>query len=88
MDIHEYVRNGTLTDVRLDKCIEADRTVLEQKDPVRGLTLLGAATVAGDAEEVLLLLKSDAKVDTLSKDGKLPLLLTASKTEKNRARII
>ena len=91
MNIHQHVRNGTLTEARLDEYIEADPTVLEQKDPddpARGLTPLGAATVAGDAEEVLLLLKSGAKADTLSKDGKSPLLLAASETDKNRARII
>jgi len=88
MDIHQDVRNGTLTEARLNKYIEADRTVLEQQDPAEGLTPLGAATVAGNANEVLLLLKSGAKADTLSKDGETPLLLAASKTDKNRARII
>ena len=88
MDIHQRVRNGTLTEAWLNKCIEADRTVLEQKDPVQGLTPLGAATVAGDADEVLLLLKNGAKADALSKDGESPLLLAASKTDRNRARII
>ena len=88
MNIHLHVRNGTLTEAMLDEYIETDPTVLEQKDPDRGLTPLGAAIVAGDAEVVLLLLKSGAKADTLSKDGESPLLLAASKTDKNRARII
>jgi len=88
MDIHQDVRNGALTEARLNKYIEADRTVLEQQDSVEGLTPLGAATVAGYADGVLLLLKSGAKADTLSKDGETPLLLAASKTDKNRARII
>jgi len=88
MNIHQDVRNGTLTEARLNEYIEADRTVLEQQDPDEGLTPLGAATVAGYADEVLLLLKSGAKADTLSKDDESPLLLAASKTDKNRARII
>ena len=87
MTIHQDVQNRTLTEARLDKYIEADRTVLEQTDN-QGRTPLEAATVAGDADEVLLLLKSDAKADTLSKDGESPLLFAASKTDKNRARII
>lgn len=88
MNIHQDVRNGTLTGSRLDKYIEANRTILEQKDPVQGLTPLGAAAIAGNADEVLLLLKRGAKADSLSKNGETPLLLAASKAEKNRARII
>ena len=88
MSIYEDVRYGALTEARLNKYIEADRAVLEQQDPVDGLTPLGAATVAGYADEVLLLLKSGAKADTLSKKGETALLLAASKTDKNRARII
>jgi ankyrin repeat protein len=88
MDIHQDVRNGTLTRANLDRYIEADRTDLEKKDPIEGLTPLGAATVAGYADEVQLLLTSGAKADTLSKDGETPLLLAASKADKNRARII
>jgi len=51
MNIHQDVRNGTLTEARLNEYIEADRTVLEQQDPDEGLTPLGAATVAGYADE-------------------------------------
>ncbi|OCL03442.1 hypothetical protein AOQ84DRAFT_400664 [Glonium stellatum] len=88
MDTHQDVRNGALTEARLKKYIEVDRAVLEQQDPAEGLRPMGAATVAGYADEVLLLLKSSAKADAPSKDGESPLLLTALKANKNRARII
>ncbi|EXJ59521.1 uncharacterized protein A1O5_12146 [Cladophialophora psammophila CBS 110553] len=70
MVIPEVVRNGFLTEARLKKYLEADCTVLEQRDPDEGLTLLGAATVAGHADKVLLLLKRGAEADTLSKMAK------------------
>ncbi|KAH0847464.1 ankyrin repeat protein [Fonsecaea pedrosoi] len=88
MGIHEDARRGTLTEARLEKYLDADWTILDQRDSVEGLTPLGAATVGGHADEVLLLLKSGAKADILSRDGATSLLLAASRTEKNRARII
>lgn len=89
MSIYQDIQNGTLTEAKLNKYIRADRTVLESQSPiVQGLTPLGLATVTGQANMVLLLLKSGAKADTVSQTGETPLLLAASKTEKNRSRII
>ncbi|KAJ5114385.1 hypothetical protein NUU61_000144 [Penicillium alfredii] len=87
MDLYQDILDGTLTEARLRQYLEKDRTALEKQGP-GGLTPLGAATVAGYADGVLLLLNSGAKADSLSKDGETPLLLAASKTNRNRARII
>jgi ankyrin repeat protein len=88
MGIHEDPRQGTLVGDRLVNYIKNNPNVLNEQDPVGGLTSLTAATVGGYAEEVEQLLKKGAEADALSRNGETPLLLAAWKTNNNRPRNI
>ncbi|KAH7102980.1 hypothetical protein BKA62DRAFT_698225 [Auriculariales sp. MPI-PUGE-AT-0066] len=88
MGIHEDARKGTLLGDRLAAYLQSNPNILSELDPVSGWTPLAAAAVAGFANVVEQLLSRGAEPDALSRDGETALLLTASKTAKNRPRII
>lgn len=88
MGIHENAAEGSLLGGSLINYIKNDPNVLNEQDPVGGLTPLAAATVGGHVKEVEQLLKKGAKADAPSGNGETPLLLAAWKAKNNRARII
>ncbi|KAK7752770.1 hypothetical protein SLS62_005322 [Diatrype stigma] len=88
MGIHEDAAAGSLVGPRLVNYIKNGPNVLNEQDPVGGLTPLAAATVRGYVKVVEQLLRKGAKADALSSNGESPLLLAAWKAKNNRARII
>lgn len=88
MGIHEDARNGTLVKSTLKRYMEGNPNIINEQDPVKGMTPLAAAVIEGHVETVKELLKNRAKPDIPCKKGETPLLLAAWKTSSNRPRII
>ncbi|UKZ56976.1 hypothetical protein TrVGV298_010824 [Trichoderma virens] len=88
MGIHEDARKGTLVGSTLTGYIEGNPNIVNEWDPVEGMTPLAAAVIEGHAEVVKQLLRRRAKPDAPCKNGETPLLLAAWKTSSNRSKII
>ncbi|UKZ82711.1 hypothetical protein TrVFT333_010506 [Trichoderma virens FT-333] len=88
MGIHEDARKGTLVGSTLTGYIEGNPNIVNEWDPVEGMTPLAAAVIEGHAEVVKQLLRRRAKPDAPCKNGEMPLLLAAWKTSSNRSKII
>jgi ankyrin repeat protein len=88
MGIHEDARRGTLGAEELARYIQYNSNVLNEQDPVEGLTPLAAAARGGHADAVDVLLKKGAKADVLSSNGATPLLIATWMGSYNRARVV
>ncbi|KAM3505006.1 hypothetical protein MY11210_008143 [Beauveria gryllotalpidicola] len=88
MGIHEDARQGTLGAEELARYLRSNPNVLNEPDPVDGLTPLAAAAVGGHADAVDALLRKGAKADAPSSNGATPLLIVTWKGRYNRARVV
>lgn len=87
MGIHVDAAEGSLVGGRLVNYIKDDPNVLNEQDPVGGLTPLAAAMIGGYVKGIEQLLEKGAKADGISSKGETPLLLVSWKAKYNRARI-
>ncbi|KAM0265122.1 hypothetical protein ACHAQJ_000274 [Trichoderma viride] len=88
MGIHYDARKGTLVGSILTSYIEGNPDLINEQDPVEGMTPLAAAVLEGHVEVVRQLLRRRAKPDAPCRNGETPLLLAAWKASSNRSRII
>jgi ankyrin repeat protein len=88
MSIFQDARGGSLVGERLNSYIRSNRNIINKEEPSTGLTPLAIAVIEGFEEEVEQLIKKGAETDFLSEEGETLLVLAASKSKKERPRII